>query len=478
MQKTGGHDGAPGQSGRDAGGPALLRWEAGQTLRLALPLVVAQLAFIAIGATDMVMIGWLGPDQLAAGAIGNNIFFPSYLFCMGIIVAVAPIVAQALGARQYRAVRRSVRQGFWVAILLGLAFSVVLWQGEAILLLLGQEPVTAARAGSYMRAAVGGFTFSLCFVVLRSLLTAHSRPRAVVAAGVAGALLNLAGNWLLMFGSFGLPALGIVGAGLSTAFANIAMFLGLLVFVLRDRRFRRYAILARFWRADWPRFFEILRIGFPIGLAILAESGLFAAAGVMMGWIGTAELAAHGIAMQCSAVAFMLPLGIAQAATVRVGYAAGAGRFDEIGRAGWVALAIGAGFSCLSAGAFLLIPEALADVFLDLSRPDSRAVMLLTASYLGIAALFQLMDGAQVVAAGALRGLKDTRVPSLIAVIGYWPIGFVAAYLLAFHGGLEGQGIWLGLASGLTVVAVLLVRRFHSRSRWLQAGVPAPAGAT
>jgi len=478
MQSSGGHDGALGLPGRDATGAALLRWEAWQTLRLALPLVVAQLAFIAIGATDMIMIGWLGPDQLAAGAIGNNIFFPSYLFCMGVIVAVAPIVAQALGARRFRAVRRTVRQGFWVAIALGLTFTVILCQGEAILLLLGQQQATAAGAGSYMRAAVGGFSFSLGFVVLRSLLTAHSRPRAVVVAGIGGALLNLAGNSLLMFGSFGLPALGIVGAGLSTAFANTAMFFGLLIFVLRDRRFRRYAILARFWRADWPRFFEILRIGFPIGLAILAESALFASAGIMMGWIGTAELAAHAIALQCSAVAFMLPLGIAQAATVRVGYATGAGRLDEVGRAGWVALAIGAGFSCLSAGAFVLVPEALADLFLDLTRADSRAVLALAVSYLGIAALFQIMDGAQVVAAGALRGLKDTRVPSLIAVIGYWPVGFVAAYLLAFHGGLEGTGIWLGLASGLTVVASLLLRRFHSRSRVLHASVPAPAGAS
>lgn len=457
---------------QSAGGPApaqdraaLLRWEARQTLKLALPLVVAQLAFIALGATDTLMMGWLGKDQLAAGALGNNIFFPLYLLGMGIVIAVAPMVAQELGAGHVRAVRRTVRQGFWVAALVGILASIVLWHGEAILLLFGQRAENAALAGSYLRAALWGFTFSLGFVVLRAFLTAHARPRAVVVIGLVAVAVNALGNYVLMFGKFGFPALGLVGAGISTSIVAVVMFFGLLAFVLLDPHFRDYALLLRLWRPDWARFREILRLGTPIGLSILAESGMFAGAGIMMGWISNASLAAHAIAVQCAAVAFMVPLGFSQAATVRVGFAAGAGRIAAVGRAGWVAVAMGGAFALLSAAAFLLLPVPLVDLFLDLDQVENRRVLGLAVGFLGVAALFQLMDGAQVIAAGGLRGLKDTRTPMLICVAGYWPIGMLSAYLLAFPLGLGGVGIWYGLAIGLTVVAAALLWRFYRRDR-------------
>ena len=460
----------------DATPPSLLR-EAGLTLHLAGPLILAQLAVMSVALIDTVMMGWLGPRQLAAGALANNLMFPLYLFAMGVVIAVAPIVAQELGARQYRGVRRTVRQGFWVAILFGVLFSLVLWHGGAILRAFGQEAENTALAQVYLRWAVWGFLPSLGFVVLRSFLTAHARPRAILVAALSAVALKAFGNYALMFGHFGFPALGLVGAGIMTSVTHTAMFLGLLVFVLRQRHFRRYAIAVRFWKADWPRFREILSIGFPIGLAILAESAFFSFASIMMGWIGTVALAAHAIAVQCAATAFMVPLGVSQAATVRVGFVAGAGDSGAVGRAGWVAIALGGAVTLIPAALFLIFPYEIVDLFLDLGQPENQPVLGLAVGFLAVAALFQLMDGTQVIAAGCLRGLKDTQVPSAIAVFSYWVIGLGSSYLMAFRLGWEGRGVWLGLAVALTVVAVLMILRFHLRDRFVRIGAPRPAEA-
>ena len=457
--------------------PPSIRHEAWLTLRLAGPLVLAQLAVMAVALIDTIMMGWLGPLELAGGALANNLMFPLYLFAMGVVIAVAPIVAQELGARQYRGVRRTVRQGFWVAILFGLLFSLVLWYGGPILRALGQEVENTLRAEEYLRWAVWGFTPSLGFVVLRAFLTAHARPRAILVVALVAVTLKALGNYALMFGNFGFPALGLVGAGIMTSVTHTAMFLGLLVFVLRERHFRRYAIAVRFWKADWPRFREILRIGLPIGLAILAESAFFAFASIMMGWISTAALAAHAIAVQCAATAFMVPLGVSQAATVRVGFVAGAGDSAAVGRAGWVAITLGGAITLIPAAIFLIFPREIVDLFLDLGRPENQPVLALAVTFIGVAALFQLMDGTQVIAAGCLRGLKDTQVPSAIAVFSYWVIGLGCSYLMAFQLGWAGQGVWLGLAVALTVVAVLMILRFHFRDRFVRIGAPQPAEA-
>jgi MATE family multidrug resistance protein len=435
------------------------------TLGLAGPLVLGQIAQIAIGTTDVVMMGWLGPASLAAGALGHNLLFPLFLFGLGIASAVAPMAAQELGARNYRGVRRTLRQGLWVALIVGLLFSLVIWQGRLVLLALGQAESAALLAEGYLRAAVWSLVPALWFVVLRAFVTAHSRPRSALVVSCLGVGVNALGNYALMFGNFGFPRLELVGAGISTSLVNLFMFLAMLAFILWDRRFRRYAVLIRLWRPDWPRFREILRIGLPIGLFILAESGLFATAAFLMGLIGQSQLAAHAIALQCAAVAFMVPLGFSQAATVRIGLAVGRGDRAGVGRGGWVALALGLGFMTISALVFWFLPRTLVGFFLELDSPESLPVVELAVSYLAIAALFQLFDGAQVIGAGALRGLKDTRVPMLLAVFSFWGVGFPASAFLGFKTELGGQGVWIGLALGLAVVAVLLVARFHRRGR-------------
>jgi MATE family multidrug resistance protein len=448
-----------------AAAPAAWRGEAWASLGLALPLVTSNLAGIAISTTDVVMMGWLGPQQLAAGALGHNLIFPLFLLGLGVLTAVAPMAAQALGAGRARDVRRTLRQGLWIAAAVGLPISLLLWQTEAILLLFGQSEVNASLAQGYMRALVWGLLPSFWFVALRNFVTAHERPRAVMVVTVLAVALNAFGNYCLMFGNFGFPRLELVGAGISSALVEAAMCLALLVFVLTDRRFRRYRLLGRFWRPDWPRFFEILRLGLPIGLTLLVESCLFAGATFLMGFLGTAQLAANAIAIQCIAVSFMIPLGLAQAATVRVGLAVGAGNLDRVGRAGWTALAIGMACMVLPAALYWFGGPLVIGLFLDSGLAQNREVVGFAVAFLAIGALFQFVDGAQVILLGALRGMKDTRVPLWISVFGYWGVGFTASVLLGFPLGLGGEGIWFGLALGLSTSAGLFAWRFSRRDR-------------
>lgn len=434
---------------------------------LALPLVGSQLAAIAMLTTDVIMMGWLGPTYLAAGALGSAVFMPIMHFGFGVMAAVIPMVAQALGAGDFRGVRRSVRQGFWVATAFAIIFAIPLWYVGGILVFLGQDRLLADLAQGYLRTALWGLGPLMWVIVLRGFLTAQERPRAVLAVMVTGIGVNAFGNYALMFGNFGFPRLELVGAGISTSVVNAFMALALILFVTWDRRLKYYQLFVRFWRVDWTRFVEVVRLGAPIGLMVLAESSLFGAAGLLMGLIGTAELAAHAIALQYAAVAFMVPLGISQAVTARVGLAAGARDRAAIGRAGWVAIGLGIACTLVSAAAFWFAGEWLVGLFLDLNNAGNESVERLAISFLLIAALFQLVDGAQAIGAGALRGLRDTRVPMLLAMFGYWVVGLPTSAVLAFSFDLGGQGVWIGLATGLTVVAVLAVWRFHRRERLL-----------
>lgn len=449
---------------------ALWRREMLASLRLAVPLIGTQLAMVGINTTDILMMGWLGPKELAAGALGMNIFFPLFLFGMGIATVVAPMTAQALGAREFRGVRRTVRQGFWLTLLFGMLFTAVIWNGRHLLVATGQDPEIALLAQDYLQAVAWGLVPSLWFVVLRSFVTSHSRPRSVLVITLGGVALNAIGNYGLMFGNFGLPRWELTGAGVTSSAVSMLMFLALLAYVQWDRQFRRYHILARFWRPDWPRFFELFRIGVPIGLTIVAEAGLFSAAALLMGIISTEALAAHAIALQCIAVAFMVPLGLGQAAVVRVGLAAGARDGAGVRRAGWSALAAGLLFMGCSALAFWFAGPFLVGLFLDAADPENAAVIEIAVAFLAIAAVFQLADGGQVIGVHVLRGLKDTAVPMWLAIGGYWAIGFVTSIVLAFPLGLGGRGVWIGLAAGLACVAIAVNWRFHRRERLLPNG--------
>jgi len=458
-----------------AGAPGPWRREVGATVALAVPVALTQLAQLAIGTTDVIMMGWLGPEALAAGALGSHVYILPTLFAVGVLTAVSPLAAQARGAHQPREMRRAVRQGLSVALVLGLPFMVLMWQAEAILLGLGQDAAAAAVAQDYVRAVVWGLVPSLWFMVLRTTVAVLDRPNAALVFMALGIPLNAFTNWVLMFGNLGFPALGVVGAGISSSIVNTAMFAGLLAYVLLARRTRRYGFLDRLWRPDWPLFVETLRVGLPIGVTLVMEIALFTAAVVLMGLIGTNALAANAIASQLAAFTFMIPLGIAQAATIRVGLFVG--RRDPAGvvRAGWVALALAEAVMVCTAFVFWFAPMPLIDVFLDLGAAASVPVAALAVQFLAVAAVFQIFDGAQVVGIGALRGIKDTRVPMLIAAVGYWVIGIGAALLFAFQLGFGGVGVWIGLAAGLAVVSVMAVARFHVLTQRMLRPAPVPA---
>lgn len=444
---------------------ALWRAEAKAMLALGVPLAASQLAQIAIQTTDVVLLGWLGPEALAAAGLATNIWVIMFLFGLGVVSAVSPIVSQIVGRPEkrgkVRAIRRVVRQGFWAAALLSLPFMLVCWHIQPILLLFGQDPALAAAAEPFLRALMWATLPALWFVVLRCFVSAFERTRAVLIVTLCGIVFNAVINYGLIFGNFGLPRLELLGAGIGSAITHSLMTVIMLGYVLRDPRFRRYYILGRLWRADGSRLAEIFRIGLPIGVMWVLEVGVFTAALLLMGLIGTTAIAAHQIALQCAAITFMVPLGMSMAATVRVGLAIGGGDMAGARRAGFTAQGLGVLFMALSALTFLFAGPQLVGLFLDSERPDTLPVSLLAAQLLVVAGIFQMFDGAQSVAAGALRGLKDTRWPLAIALVGYWLIAFPFGVLFGFPLKIGAVGIWLGLAIGLAFAAVLLTLRFH-----------------
>ncbi|MBX9698962.1 MAG: MATE family efflux transporter, partial [Acetobacteraceae bacterium] len=313
-----------------------------------------------------------------------------------------------------------------------------------------------------LRTLMWGLLPFTAFVVVRGFLAALERPGPALAVSLAAILLNAGLCWLLVFGAFGWPGLGVPGAGLASSLANACMLLGLLALVAADRRLGRFRLLGRLWRPDPAMMRQVLRIGLPISATLLLEIGVFSAAAFALGWFGAVAVAAHAIALQTAATTFMVPMGIAQAATARVGVHAGAGSLAAAARAGWVAIGLGAGFMAAMAVLLVLGQERIAWAFLDGADSQAQAVASLGATLLVIAGLFQLADGVQAVAAGALRGLKDTRVPMLLAGLGYWGLGMPVGLLLAGPLGLGPAGIWLGLAAGLVVVAGLMLRRWRN----------------
>jgi MATE family multidrug resistance protein len=411
------------------------------------------------------MMGWLGPKYLAAGMLSHAFFFALQLLGIGVVGAVAPLVSQALGARDIKAVRRIVRAGIWMSLVIGIILVPIVWQAKPILLALGQAEESAILAEEFLHYAVWLVFPALLIVVVRSFLSAHGSTQVILLITLAGVAVNALGNYLLMFGNWGFPRLELRGSGITTTVVNFVMLSLMVWYVLNHRRFRRYHIFARFLRFDWGRFLELLRIGGPIGLMLLAEVGLFSVAAFLMGWLGTDEVAAHAIALQCASMAFMVPLGLSQAATVRVGLAYGRGSAEGVRKAGWTSLVMTLVFMSTTCVLFISQPHLLTSLFLNAADPANAHALALGATYLVIAGIFQLVDGAQVAMASALRGLSDTFWPLVIALFGYWAVGMPIAYVLGFQLGWRGVGIWWGLAAGLATVAVILVARFAMRER-------------
>jgi MATE family multidrug resistance protein len=439
--------------------------EISATVSLAWPMVLTNLAQTAMTATDVMMMGRLGADTVAAGALGANLYFAPLMGGLGLMLATAPMMARELGQHRHsvRDIRRTVRQGLWSAIAVSVPIWLLLWHGERVLLALGQQPDLAAMAGHYLQALMWSVLPFFGYLVLRSFISALERPGWAMAIVFGAVGFNVLANWCLMFGHLGFPALGIAGSGWATTLSNILMFTGMVAVVSLDRRFRRFRLFGRFWRADWPRFRALWRLGIPISAMVLFEVTIFNAAAFMMGLIDAASLAAHAIALQIASITFMVPLGLGQAVTVRVGRAYGAGDAAAVSRAGWTAYLLSFAFMCAMALTMLVFPRPLIGAFLNLDDPANATVIGLAVTFLAYAAMFQVFDGAQAVGAGMLRGLHDTAVPMAMAALGYWGIGLPLGAYLAFRHGAGGVGIWIGLCAGLAVVAALLLWRWLKR---------------
>lgn len=431
-----------------------------ETVKLALPIALTQLGQIAMMATDLVFIGRLGNEAVAAAALAGTIYFVSFTFGMGLVSAVAPLAAQAFGARDPHSVRRALRTGLWAALLISVPIMVFPLSGKHILLALGQEPTAASLAQHYLSGLVWGVTPALWFLAIRGFLGALNRPEPALWIMLAAIPANALFAYLLIFGEWGLPRLELLGAGFATTIVNFGTFLAGLWFAAYRKPFRKYHVLGHIWRIDWSLMRRLVAIGAPISMAFLLEYGLFSAAALLMGLISTTALAAHQVALQVTAILFMVPFGISMAATVRVGHALGRNDPAAVKRAGFVAIALGIALVAALTLAVIASRFAIARLFFGTDASANGAVEL-TVTLLLIGATFFVADGVQSIAAGSLRGMNDTRVPLLFAGIGYWLVGFTTACLLGFHTALGAIGVWIGLSCGTAVYAVLLVWRFH-----------------
>lgn len=435
-----------------------LALEFGETLKLAVPLALTQLGQIAMMTTDLAFIGRLGSDTVAAAALGHTVFFVIFTFGMGLVSAVSPLAAQAFGARDPRMARRALRVGLWAALLIALPVMMLPFRGEAILLALGQSPTASKLAQQYLFGLAWGILPALWFIAIRGFMSAVNRPEPVLWITLAAIPANALLVYPMLYGKWGLPELGLFGAGLATSLVNLGTFLAGLWFIARRRPFQKYHVLGHIWRIDWPLMSKLVIIGTPISLSFLLEYGLFGAAGLLMGLISTTALAAHQIALQIAAILYMVPFGISMAATVRVGHAVGRRDPDAVRRAGHVAIMLGAAFMSAMTIAVIAGRYFIAEIFLG-EAVDATAT--LTATLLLIGSTFFIADGLQTVAAGALRGMNDTRIPLLLATFSYWLIGFTSAWVLGFWTSLGAGGVWIGLSIGTAVYAVLLLLRFR-----------------
>jgi multidrug resistance protein, MATE family len=429
------------------------------SLFLALPLAGAQMAQSAIAFVDTAMMGQLGSAALAAGGLGAISFGALLIVGSGLVAAVSPMAAQAHGSGQSRQVGEVIRQGFWLAVLIAMPVALLVWNAQPLLEQLGQQ-ADLEQTQRYLRAVVWGYLPGLGFSILKDFVSAISKPRSVIIITICSVPLNIIGNYVLMYGKLGFPALGLAGIGVSSAIVLWSMFLALAIYIRIHPSFVSYGIFKGVPKFDRPIIQELIHIGLPIGIVLLVETGLFTVTTFLIGQIGSVPLAAHQIALETAGVTFRIPLGIAFATTVRVGQLMGKHDPKSARFAGYVGIALGAIFMTCMGLLIWTMPRPIVALFLDVENPANAAVVELAQILLGVVATFQIFDGIQVIASGALRGLKDTQIPMLIGIFAYWGIGLTSGYGFGMILGFGAVGLWWGLALGLAVASAVLTWRF------------------
>lgn len=427
-------------------------------LTLGLPLIGGHLAQFAIGLTDTIMLGWYSVDALASVVLGSQLFFLAFIMGSGFAFAVMPMVAEALAQEDETSIRRTTRMGMWLSVIYAVVMLPVFWWSKPILVAAGQDPMISEGAQTYLRVMGVGLIPALLIMVLKSYLAALEHTRVIFWITVSVAVVNAFVNYALIFGNWGAPELGIKGAAIASLTVNAVMIVAAVIYAARW--LPQYDLFSRLWRLDLDAMHRVFWVGIPIGLTTVAEVGLFAAGAVMMGWIGTIDLAAHGIALNLAGLMFMVHLGLGNAATIRAGNALGRKDIDHLARGARTAIFMSLAFAVFSIIVFVTQAELLMSLFLDAQDPNYDEIIETGAVLLLAAAFFQFVDGAQALALSVLRGIMDTRVPMIMAAISYWGVGVPVSYVAGFVIGWEGVGVWIGLGFGLGVAAVLLMWRF------------------
>lgn len=439
---------------------AARRAEASALLAIGAPLIVGNLALMGMSFTDTLMSGRLGASVLAGVAVGSNIWAPVFLFAMGVLMAQSPTTAHLYGAGKHADIGRYARQVAWLAQILGWGGFVLLRHIAPFLRAIHIEPAIIPTATAYLDALAWGMPGVCLYQTLRFTTEGIGRTRPMLVIALIGLALNAVLDYLMMYGKLGLPVLGAAGCGYATAITQWLMFLALLAYMRWRSLYRRFALFTRF---DWPQWYlqrELLWLGVPIAVSLFMETSLFAGVGLIMGTLGTDIVAAHQIALNYASLAFMVPMSLALAISVRVGQALGRGDARAARFAGFVGIGLCLCFEVLSALSMLVFPHGIVAAY---TRDPTVARIAVSLLYIG--AIFQFSDGVQTSAAGALRGYKDTRVPMFITIVAYWLVGFPLAWIFGIPLRLGPQMIWVGFIAGLTVAAVLLLARFLRRSR-------------
>lgn len=433
--------------------PALI--EARAIMKLGLPVIASQLLQMSMGFVDTVMAGNLSPKALAAVAVGSSLLNPVYIFLLGILMAISPVVAHLLGGRQIKKIGWNVRQGLWMSQILAWPAFFLIRNLKPLLHFMNVEPTIIPVAQGYMNAISWGLPFISAYMALRFFNEAIGATKPGMYFALIGVIVNIAGNFVFMYGYLGFPAMGAIGTGWASALVAVVMFVGLLIYTARQRSYKRFGIFERLGRPNLDIFRELIHIGLPNGMSAFMEVSMFALVTLLMGSIGTLAVAGHQIAINFCSITFMMPLGLSTAITVRIGQAMGRKKPYQARHSGFTGIALSVMIMTCTALIMWLIPEAVAHLYTQ--DPDVIAVAV---SLLHIAAIFQISDGLQVSGLGALRGLKDTKIPMIVNLIAYWIIGLPLGYYLGITLNMGPRGLWLGLVAGLSVAAILHNTRF------------------
>ncbi|HEY9810453.1 MAG TPA: MATE family efflux transporter [Halomicronema sp.] len=434
--------------------------EAKACLRLAIPLAAAQLAQAATNFADTVMMGLLGSTTIAGGGLGSVIYSTLVLIITGLVSSTSILASVAFGMGDKDRIRRITNQGLLLAIFISFPLMILIANFGNILGLLGQDPDNIRLAENYLSPIMWGFPASIGLAVLRSILSSLNHAKIITIIVVIGVVFNICGNYILMFGKLGFPALGLAGIAWASTLTYWLMLFAAIFYMLSQRELKSYHFFKKIFQVEIPILADLIHTGLPIGGLFAFEAGLFATTAFLMGYLGTIPLAAHQIALQTAAMTFMVPVGISLATTVRVGQMIGQNDPKAARLAGFVPIAIGASFMTAMAVVFWLFPKQIVSLYLDIKNPENYAVVNYAISLLGVAAMFQIFDGIQAIAGGALRGLKDTQIPMLVGIFSYWGVGFVTGCILCFYFKWGGLGLWAGLALGLAFTAIILTWRF------------------